>query len=126
MMRYSRRYIDPDRLYRRWVDPRVYNLRLADVIAYLESQGWKQVPTDRDHNLVFREPDWAPHRGEPYYQFLPDAEDYDIYGQVIFELITGIAEYEKRWATAIIDDIVGAAGRNGVAQANPSRQVPTA
>lgn len=63
--------------------------------------------------------------------FAPDAEDYDIYGQLMFELITGIAEYEKRWATSIIDDIVGANGRNGAAadgagKEEPSREVPNA
>src|SRR5262245_2786541 len=131
MMRYSRRYIDPDRRYRRWVDPRYRDLCLADIIAYLTSKGWKQVPTDRAHHLVFQEPDWAPRAGEPFEQSVPDAEDYYVYGLAIFDLITGIAELEQRQASAVIDDIVGAAGRNGAAadgagKAGPAREVPTA
>lgn len=130
MMRYSRRYIDPDRRYRRWIDPRVRGLRVADVTAYLQGKGWKQVPTDRKGHLVFQEPEWVPVEGEPFYQFVPDAEDYDTYGMLMFDLITGLAEFEQRQASDIIDDIVGDAGRNGAAngaaRAEPSREAPTA
>src|SRR5262245_42446877 len=101
MMRYSRRYIDSDRMCRRWIDPRVRNLPLQDTLAYLRSRGWKQLPPDREHVLVFQEPTQKDKAREPFVQFVPDSEDYDIYGQAMFELITGVAEYEERWATEI-------------------------
>jgi hypothetical protein len=108
---YGRRYIDERDQYRRWIDPRVRSLRLADVIAYLLDRGWKQVPPDRDCALVFQEPPNAGPKGKRFYQFVPDSEDYDIYPRLMFELLTGLAEFEDRQASEVIDDILRLAGR---------------
>jgi hypothetical protein len=130
-MRYSGRYIPEGRRCRHWIDPRVLTLSLADTLSYLRSRGWKELPTDREHHLVFEEPTQEDKSREPYCAFAPDSEEYDIYGQMMFELITAVAEYEQRWATEIIDDIVGASARNGAAAPNlakpePSPEAPTA
>jgi hypothetical protein len=118
---YGRRLIEPHHQYRRWVDPRVRTLRVADVTAYLLHRGWTQVPPDREGFLIFREPSAIEVNGGPFYQFVPDAEESDDYPQRLFELVTGLAEAEDRQASAVIDDIQRqAADRqpNGATQAS--------
>jgi hypothetical protein len=107
MTRYYRRSIDPRDQYRRWIDPRARGLRLADVIAYLERRGWKRLPPDRNGFLAFQEPGGTVVDGRPVCQLVPDAEGYDNYGQLMFELLTGLAEFEGRQAADVIDDMVG-------------------
>jgi hypothetical protein len=69
-----------------------------------------QVPPDREGCLVFREPSNAGPKGKRFYQFVPDSEDYDIYPRLMFELLTGVAEFEDRQASEVIDDILRLAG----------------
>ena len=109
-MQYLRRSIDPRNQYRRWVDPRYRSLRQADVIAYLRDRGWKPLPPDRCGLLAFQEPTAETVNGEPLCQFVPDSEEYDNYATLIFELITGLAEFEDRQASEVIDDILRLAG----------------
>jgi hypothetical protein len=103
---YGRRLIDERNQYRRWIDPRIRTLRLADVIAYLRQRGWTEVPPDREGFLVFQEPPGSDANGSPFYQFVPDSENYDIYPRLMFELLTGVAEIEDRQASEVIDDIL--------------------
>jgi hypothetical protein len=107
---YGRRFIEERDQYRRWIDPRYRSLRLADVIAYLLHRGWTQVPPDREGALVFQEPPNPGAEGEPFYQFVPDSEDYRSYTRLMFELLTGVAEFEDRQASEVIDDILRLAG----------------
>ena len=107
MTRYYRRSIDPRDQYRRWIDPRVRDLQLQDVIGYLDRRGWKRLPTDRKGFFAFQEPGRTEVDGHPVCQFVPDAEGCDNYGQLMFELLTGLAEFEGRQASEIIDDMVG-------------------
>jgi hypothetical protein len=116
---YGRRLIDERNLYRRWIDPRVRTLRLADVLAYLRQRGWTQVPSDREGFLVFQEPPGTGPEGGVFYQFVPDSEKYDIYPRLMFDLLTGVAEAEDRQAVVVIDDILRLAASsqpNGPAQ----------
>ncbi len=55
--------------------------------------------------------------GRPYYQFVPDSEQGGDYPLRMFELLTGLAEFENLQASEVIDDVVGASGRttNGAA-----------
>jgi hypothetical protein len=106
MMRYYRRSVDPRNEYRRWIDPRVRALRLEDVIAYLERRGWKELPPDRKGFRAFQEPTGEVVDGHPVCQLVPDSEGFDTYAQLMFELVTGLAEFEDRQAVEVIDDIV--------------------
>jgi hypothetical protein len=110
-MQYLRRSIDPVNQYRRWIDRRVRTLRLADVTAYLRERGWRELPPDRKGFLIFQEPSGELVDGKPLCQFVPASEDYDDYPLRMFELITGLAEYEDRQASEVIDDILGLAAR---------------
>jgi hypothetical protein len=123
MMQYLRRSIDPRNQYRRWIDPWHGSLRLADVIAYLQQRGWKPLPPDRPGLLAFQEPTGETVNGKPVCQLVPDSEEYDNYVPMMFELITGLAEFEDRQASEVIDDILTPAGRDrsGVASPRPGR-----
>jgi hypothetical protein len=110
---YGRRLLDERQRLRRWIDPRYRSLRLPDVVAYLEAHGWQKVTPDRPRCLVFQEPGNPPQGQKPFHQFVPDSEEYDDYPQGIFELLTGLAEVEDRQVSAVIDDILALAGRNG-------------
>jgi hypothetical protein len=123
LYRYGRRFIDPQDKYRRWIDPRVRTLRLADVVAYLRRRGWIEVSPDRPGFRVFQEPPGAHEGGELFYQFVPDSEGYADYPLRMFELLTGLAEVEDRQAREVIDDILRQTGADAVPANGPA--VPT-
>ncbi len=102
---YVRRFIDPIKQYRHWVDPRVHSLRVAQVVAYLLMREWKELPPDRPGYRAFHEPSGAMAGDRPYCQFVPSSEEDDLPLRM-FELLTGLAEVENRQASEIIDDIV--------------------
>lgn len=124
MMSYLRRAIDPPQQYRRWIDPRHGALPLADVVAYLHHRGWKSLPPDRPGILAFQGPTGEMVNGKPICQFAPDSEEYDNYAILMFELITGLAEYEDRQASEVIDDIMRLGGRDLTAGASPKPSRP--
>ncbi len=118
-VQFVRRHIDPRHQYRRWIDPRVGSLQPPALIAYLRQCGWKELPPDRNGLLAFQEPSGATAEGRPFYQFVPLCEHYNDYPQVVFELLTGLAEYENRQASEVIEDILQLAEiqrANGVVQ----------
>jgi hypothetical protein len=120
VIRYYRRQLDPSDLRRRWLDPRLNAVRVADLTAYLERNGWKQVPSDRSGFLVFEEPAVGP--DGPLYQFVPETEAWDGFAAWVYEQIGALAEYEDRFAGDVLADILPAHskdGPNGVAADRP-------
>lgn len=106
---YLRRPADPGQQYRRWVDPRLARLRLAAVVAYLRERGWRELPPDRMGLLAFQEPTGAVVDGRAVCQFVPESEAYADYTARMFELVTGLAEFEDRQAADVLDDITRSA-----------------
>jgi hypothetical protein len=104
MIKYSRRYLDDREKYRRWVDPRLYSVRPADLQAYLLHEGWKPVPADRQGVLVFQEP--AVSEDGPLYQFVPLDEAWEGYPAQVYELIAALAMIEDRYAGDVLTDIL--------------------
>ncbi len=104
MSEYYRRHLDDRQVHRRWMDPRIHAVRVANVQAYLVHHGWKQVPPDRPHVLVFQEP--IEDKEGPLYQWIPDSEQRRDYTQCIYELIAAIAEIEDRYAGDVLTDIL--------------------
>ena len=102
---YLRRFIDPRHLYRRWIDERVYALRVPDVVAYLQARGWKELPPDRPGYRAFQEPTGTTTEGRPVCQFVPSSERDDLPLRM-FELVTGVAEFEERPASTVIDEVL--------------------
>lgn len=86
------------------------------------------MPPDRPGVLAFQEPAGETVDGRPVCQFVPDSEGYDDYPMLMFELITGLAEFEDRQASEIIDDILRLAGRDlsGGTAAKPGRPAEVA
>jgi hypothetical protein len=104
VIRYASRYLDDRQVHERWIDPRLYRVRVADVQAYLLRKGWKPVPPDRPHVLVFQEP--VVTEGGPLYQFVPDTEQRRDYAARLYELIAALAETEGRYAGDVLTDIL--------------------
>jgi hypothetical protein len=104
MIRYSRRYLDDREKHRRWVDPRLYSVRPADLEAYLLDKGWQPAPPDRPGVLVFQEP--TPSPDGPLYQFVPLDEAWEGYPAQVYELIAALAQIEDRYAGDVLTDIL--------------------
>jgi hypothetical protein len=104
MIKYSRRYLDDREKHRRWVDPRLYTVRPADLQAYLLHRGWKPVPPDRPGFLVFQEP--VTGEAGPLYQFVPLDAEWEGYPAQVYELIAALAQIEDRYAGDVLTDIL--------------------
>jgi hypothetical protein len=104
MSEYHRRHLDDREVQRRWLDPRISSVRVADVRAYLLHKDWKPVAQDRPGLLVFQEPEEV--EGGPLYQWVPESERGRDYTQRIYELIAAIAEVEDRYAGDVLADIL--------------------
>jgi hypothetical protein len=89
---------------RRWVDPRVTRVRVADVRAYLERRGWEERPGPRPQQITFEEPAGNPNG--PTIVSLPSSEQFADYPQRILEFVTELAEIEDRYAVDVLDDIL--------------------
>lgn len=114
MKEYHRRHLDDLEIHRRWLDPRLGQVRVADVVAYLRGKGWQSVPTDRSGDLVFAEP--AGSSDGPLYQWVPEDEKRRDFAARMYELIAALAEVEDRWAGDVLSDILRL--RNGLTPAN--------
>ena len=68
------------------------------------------MPPHRPGLLAFQEPTGELVNGKPVCQFVPDSEEYDNDAMLMFDLITGLAEFEDRPASQVIDDILRLAG----------------
>lgn len=104
MTEYYRRFLDDREVHRRWLDPRLHQVRVASIVAYLRSKGWKPVPADRPYVLVFQEPLVDP--DGPLYQWIPENEQRRDYLARIYELIAALGEIEDRYAGDVLTDIL--------------------
>jgi hypothetical protein len=128
MIKYYRRHLDDREKHRRWIDPRLYSVRTADVEAYLLHKGWKAMAPDRPGVLVFQEP--AVDASDPLYQFVPLDDQWEGYPAQVYELIAAVAEVEDRYAGDVLADILrhvppDAGAGNGVGaptRAEPARK----
>ena len=99
---------------RRWVDPRVWSVRVGDLRAYLERKGWTACPAPRPQQLAFEGPAGNPDGSAHLY--VPESEQFSDYPQRILEVVTALAEIEGRYAVEVLDDILqsrASAGPNG-------------
>lgn len=95
---------------RRWVDPRLWTVRVRDVRSYLERKGWNPCAATRPHQLAFEEP--GTHPDGPARLYLPDSEQFSDYPQRLLEVVTAIAELEDRYAVDVLNDILCRPGSN--------------
>jgi hypothetical protein len=100
-----------------WVDPRIEQVRVQGVQAYLRSKGWELQPYPGPELLVFAGP--IDDDGEPVVQVLPSSERMRDYRLRLEELIAALSVMEGRPAADILTDILQgnpgepAAGGNG-------------
>jgi hypothetical protein len=104
MMKYYRRHLDDREVHRRWIDPRLRQVRVANIVAYLLRKGWKPVPPDGPGVLVFQEPVLDPEG--PLYQWIPENEQDRSYLAQIYKLLAALGEIEDRYAGDILTDIL--------------------
>jgi hypothetical protein len=78
--------------------------------------------------LAFHEPTGESVNSQPVCQFVPDSEEYDNYAPLMCERITGLAEFEDRQASDVIDDLLRLADRDrpGGAAPRPGRRAEVA
>jgi hypothetical protein len=103
-MPYYRRHLDDRQVHRRWVDPRIHAVRIADIRTYLLRKDWKEVPPDQPGVLVFEEP--VVSEDGPLYQWIPDSEQRREYFQSVYELLAALAEIEDRYAGDVLTDVL--------------------
>jgi hypothetical protein len=89
----------------RWVDPRVDEVRVEGLRAYLLARGWKPKPHPRPQVLVFEEPGGG--GGEPVVQVVPASERLRDYRQGVIDVITSLSAYEDRHPVEVLNDILG-------------------
>jgi len=87
-----------------WVDPRINSVRVADVVGYLTSRGWKPRPYPRPELLVFEGP--LNDDGEPIVQVLPSEESLLDYRMRVEELIAALGVLENRPADDVLTDML--------------------
>lgn len=122
-MKYASRYLDDRQILRRWMDPRLPGVRIAQIQGYLLRKGWKQVPPDRPHVLVFQEPVQSDEG--PLYQFVPDSEQRRDYPTQIYELLAALAEIEDRSAGEVLTDMLHPVSSGSVSANGPDVAIPT-
>jgi hypothetical protein len=110
---------------RAWIDPRVAQVTVAGVRAYLLQRGWVLKPYPRPELLVFEGP---ADDGEPIIQVLPSSERMLDYRMRVEELIGALSVLEDRPAVDILSDILnespaGMPAPNGAA-ASPAPTSP--
>jgi hypothetical protein len=100
----------------RWVDPRVEQVRLADLRAYLEGRGWKKKPYPRPQVVLFEEP--VKEGGEPVVQLLPVSEQARDFRRSVIEAITSLSAVENRHPVEILNELLETAQPARPASAN--------
>ncbi len=96
-----------------WIDPRVAQVTVAEMQAYLLRQGWHRQPYPRPELLVFQGPE--DDLGEPILQVLPSAENFADYRPRLVELLSALAAIENRSATEVLNDVLHQTAGNGQA-----------
>ena len=100
----------------RWVDPRVEQVRLADLRAYLLARGWKLKSFPRPQVLLFEEP--TVEGEEPVVQLLPASDQGRDFRRSVIETITALSALEDRHPVQILTEVLRHAGDER--QANPN------
>ncbi len=105
---------------RRWVDPRVPKVRIAELTAYLRDRGWTERPAPRPQQLAFDKPAGS----DEGFVYLPASEQSADYPQRVLEVITELAEIEDRYALDVLNDILTSQRPTGPNGASKDLAVP--
>jgi hypothetical protein len=86
-----------------WVDPRICQVRVADLRGYLLAHGWQVHPQPRPEMIFFEKAEEA----DSGRITVPSSEEFSDYLQRITEAVTSLAGSEQRYAVEVLDDILG-------------------
>jgi hypothetical protein len=87
-----------------WIDPRIVQMRIEQVQAYLSLRGWKCLgPAGDLHLLRYERADG--NENAPTL-FLPRIVDEGPGLQWLIEVVEEIARFEERWATEVVGDML--------------------
>jgi hypothetical protein len=106
----------------RWVDPRVSQVKAADLHAYLLARAWKRQPGSRSHVLLFEEPSRPD--GKPILQTVPADESVSDYTDAVVRVITNLAAIEDRYAVDVLNDILQQTPAESVSVNGPNTTRP--
>jgi hypothetical protein len=113
---------------RSWIDPRIKQVSVSSVRDYMLAHGWRLRDYPRPELLVFETVE--PVDGEPLLITLPSSERMSDYRMHLEDLIGILGEYERRWASDVLSDILAVPSTNGVApgpkvdSATPTESAP--
>jgi hypothetical protein len=108
---------------RSWIDPRITEVSVSSVRDYLLAHGWRQRGYPRPDLLVFETVEKID--GEPITLTLPSSETMRDYRPYLEDLIGALGEYERRWASEVLSDILASPSTNGVTPERKSDAAPT-
>jgi len=108
---------------RSWIDPRIKQVSVSSVRDYLLAHGWRQCDYPRPELLVFESVEKID--GEPIVLTLPSSEAMRDYRPYLEDLIGALGEYERRWASDVLSDILATPSTNGVTPERKSDATPT-
>ena len=80
----------------KWIDPRVRQVKPADIQRYLLARGWRPISSPRRQLLFFEEP--RGHQGKPVTQTVPASDGGSDYLDAVVRVITNLAALEDRFA----------------------------
>jgi hypothetical protein len=98
---------------RSWIDPRIKQVTVSNVRDYTLAHGWRLRDYPRPDLLVFETVEQVD--GELLLITLPSSERMIDYRMHLEDLIGVLGEYERRWASDVLSDILAAPTANGVA-----------
>jgi hypothetical protein len=87
-----------------WVDPRVRQVKTANLHAYLVARGWKPRPSPRPQVLHFEGP--PQQKGKPILQTVPAHDGVSDCADAIVRVVTNLAVVEGRSAIDVLNDIL--------------------
>lgn len=102
---------------RAWIDPRVSQVTVAQVRAYLTAHGWRLRAPTRPQLLVFEGP--LSDEGDPLVLILPSSEMMDDYRMRVEDLVGALGIIENRTAVEILNEILQPKPLNGVLPREP-------
>ncbi len=92
----------------RWVDPRIQEVRVADVEAFFVRRGWRLMPNPNGELLRFEHPSEG--NGAAFFQMVPASEETADFRQRITELVTTLSELEECHPVQVLEDILSGDG----------------
>ena len=103
----------------KWIDPRVRQVKPADIQRYLLARGWRPISSPRRQLLFFEEP--RGHQGKPVTQTVPASDGGSDYLDAVVRVITNLAALEDRFAGDVLSEILQQSAAEQPAVNGPGR-----